>query len=222
MTNSSDPNPDPYYLNFDNMPRQPPRDTPEYRDSLAKALYGRVDYFPPGENQASHDFWHGLHLELNPEGILERVIANEVAGAAWRLRRCSLAEGDLSMGCPTDPFLDEKTEKPRQAIYRARSAANRNLHRNLNQLRKLQTDRQIGFELSGVKERHGIADMKAVLTARKSAPNCKTGHAATAASVSAPEIGRNAQCPCHSGQKYKRCCGRNSPPLLNRGLNKAA
>jgi uncharacterized protein YecA (UPF0149 family) len=24
---------------------------------------------------------------------------------------------------------------------------------------------------------------------------------------------RNAQCPCNSGQKYKRCCGRNAPAV---------
>lgn len=26
---------------------------------------------------------------------------------------------------------------------------------------------------------------------------------------SAPEIGRNAPCPCGSGKKYKHCCSRN-------------
>jgi hypothetical protein len=25
---------------------------------------------------------------------------------------------------------------------------------------------------------------------------------------------RNASCPCHSGQKYKRCCGKNAAPVL--------
>ncbi len=28
-----------------------------------------------------------------------------------------------------------------------------------------------------------------------------------------PPIARNAPCPCKSGQKYKRCCGRLAPPL---------
>lgn len=28
-----------------------------------------------------------------------------------------------------------------------------------------------------------------------------------------PPIARNAPCPCRSGQKYKRCCGRLAPPL---------
>ena len=28
-------------------------------------------------------------------------------------------------------------------------------------------------------------------------------------------VGRNSPCPCGSGQKYKRCCGVNAPPILN-------
>jgi hypothetical protein len=27
---------------------------------------------------------------------------------------------------------------------------------------------------------------------------------------------RNAQCPCGSGIKYKRCCGEGAPPVLNK------
>lgn len=33
--------------------------------------------------------------------------------------------------------------------------------------------------------------------------------------AAAPPISRSAPCPCGSGQKYKRCCGRNAPPVLN-------
>ena len=28
-----------------------------------------------------------------------------------------------------------------------------------------------------------------------------------------PVIARNSLCPCKSGEKYKRCCGRSAPPL---------
>jgi hypothetical protein len=28
-------------------------------------------------------------------------------------------------------------------------------------------------------------------------------------------VARNAHCPCGSGDKYKRCCGKNAPPVLN-------
>ena len=29
------------------------------------------------------------------------------------------------------------------------------------------------------------------------------------------QTARNAECPCKSGLKYKRCCGRNAPPMLH-------
>ena len=32
-----------------------------------------------------------------------------------------------------------------------------------------------------------------------------------------PQIGRNSPCPCGSREKYKRCCGKNAPPVLNNG-----
>ncbi len=30
-----------------------------------------------------------------------------------------------------------------------------------------------------------------------------------------PSTPRNAPCPCNSGEKYKRCCGKNAPPMLS-------
>jgi hypothetical protein len=42
---------------------------------------------------------------------------------------------------------------------------------------------------------------------------CKTTPSAPAAPKLTP---RNAQCPCNSGQKYKRCCGKDAPPVLNK------
>jgi len=32
-------------------------------------------------------------------------------------------------------------------------------------------------------------------------------NAASPPTVLPPEVGRNSQCPCGSGKKYKRCCG---------------
>ena len=39
----------------------------------------------------------------------------------------------------------------------------------------------------------------------------------SAPSASSPKIGRNAQCPCGSGKKFKRCCGAPTEPtrILN-------
>jgi hypothetical protein len=58
------------------------------------------------------------------------------------------------------------------------------------------------------------------------ASNCSPqGHAATAASAQAPEvrqIPRSAPCPCGSREKYKRCCGKNAPPVLTTPARRAA
>jgi hypothetical protein len=35
-------------------------------------------------------------------------------------------------------------------------------------------------------------------------------------SLSTSQTPRNALCPCGSGDKYKRCCGKNAPPVLGR------
>ena len=35
------------------------------------------------------------------------------------------------------------------------------------------------------------------------------------------QIARNQPCPCGSGVKYKRCCGRNAPAVLNSALQSA-
>jgi uncharacterized protein YecA (UPF0149 family) len=33
--------------------------------------------------------------------------------------------------------------------------------------------------------------------------------------VQTTQIPRSAPCPCKSGEKYKRCCGKNAPPVLS-------
>ena len=40
--------------------------------------------------------------------------------------------------------------------------------------------------------------------------------------VTPAEIPRGAPCPCGSGQKYKRCCGRDAPGVINGAVNRAA
>lgn len=38
---------------------------------------------------------------------------------------------------------------------------------------------------------------------------------ATPATPADPQTPRNALCPCGSGQKFKRCCGKDAPPQLH-------
>lgn len=47
------------------------------------------------------------------------------------------------------------------------------------------------------------------------APAPVTKRTQDAAEPQAATIGRNSPCPCNSGLKYKRCCGRNAPAMLH-------
>ena len=124
----------------------------------------------------------------------------------------------------------ETQAKLQLSVDRARALYQRLLHKCTAELRKLQTERQLrnesfeaGTDLSefglcdwsaiskhlgrqivadhftGADKLQGMAEIDAILS---STPGsfCKTP--------------RNAQCPCGSGQKHKRCCGRNAPPQL--------
>jgi AcrR family transcriptional regulator len=43
----------------------------------------------------------------------------------------------------------------------------------------------------------------------------ESGAAVEPLRVARGAVGRNSPCPCGSAQKYKRCCGKNAPPLLH-------
>ena len=87
-----------------------------------------------------------------------------------------------------------------------------------DQLRKVLSTQQAILTLE-----KQIRDLGAVPAARHS--YVKAPQAATAAptksttcetkSAPQPEVGRNSPCPCGSGNKYKRCCGVNAPPIYN-------
>ena len=66
----------------------------------------------------------------------------------------------------------------------------------------------------------GLAGFTGVPTPTPAAPQAPTEMASNckpAATVPAPPPGfpRNAPCRCGSGAKYKRCCGKDAPPVLN-------
>jgi hypothetical protein len=90
------------------------------------------------------------------------------------------------------------------AISHAGRIANRAQRRDYNQLKnKLET-----MELEGRYNAHqeAAAADEAEFTKRTPPPLA--------------QIARNAPCPCNSGEKYKRCCGKQAPPIL--GAMKAA
>jgi hypothetical protein len=119
-------------------------------------------------------------------------------------------------------------------------------------LRRLQTDKRIRFELTDepdgntpdltdyravtralcdnatqilrAKKIRGLDSMKQLLDyttlpppIQPSSASSENDHGSPASFCNeAPAVPRNARCPCGSGDKYKRCCGKNAPPDLQR------
>jgi hypothetical protein len=98
-----------------------------------------------------------------------------------------------------DPAFDPTNQT---SIDRARAQAHRILHQSTADLRRLQADRPTPPAESEV-------GLRSIPTPRQQTPHNTV-------------IARNAPCPCNSGEKYKRCCGKTAPPILYPGLSRAA
>jgi hypothetical protein len=241
------------------------------RNALTFGLYTREDYFTFEEQDLYKEFCQTMYFELSPATLVEQSLTAEITGATWRLRRCSAVEGEIartrrasedgtarpyrhddepqSAAACQDPLLDERSEKTRRSIDRARASAHSLLHRSINQLRKIQTNRAVGFELSAketppaptpkiptIEEIRAAIEpplevIKAIddqlesirLTQMiNSASFCKQRAAAPTPIVRKPEPPRNCPCPCGSGLKYKYCCLRTGPAWAASDVTKAA
>jgi hypothetical protein len=155
-----------------------------------------------------NDFAKIIRAELRPEGALEAIFADAIVRLSWRL---------------------EQPDTPEDY----RNTATVAIRRNAAELRSLQTNRRLKVEHN--LDLPGLISAKDVLRYRKtqklqneanpkeittveSSLNADIQHEqqkqleeitkrTQMPIVKPPEVGRNAPCPCKSGQKYKRCCG---------------
>jgi hypothetical protein len=202
------------------------------RNAIRTGLYAARDFVRPDEEEEYAQTLIKLMDELTPEGTMEQTFATEIMGATWRLRRCRLVEEAFSYieDLDFDPMVDERTEKQQKSVDRARAQSHLILRRSIAELCKLQTARHLRNPTpEGVRytreELKAIAkaDVEAILAERKLSSFCKPGETPPPAPQPAASFcekpkftPRNAPCPCGSGDKYKRCCGKNAPPVLNR------
>ncbi len=112
------------------------------------------DFVANGAHHAYREFRDSLLAELAPSGILETLLADEIVSASWRLRRCSENEADLAF------TVTEKSEFDNPSmgrISRARAAAAKLLFQAINELRRLQTERQLRAQTEPKQEKPGLA-----------------------------------------------------------------
>lgn len=152
------------------------------------------------------EFRAGFHEDLAPEGAVEHTLAAEIVHAAWRLRRCSVIEAGMEPDGELDPMLNPV----QQSVDRARAQAQRSFHRATAELRRFQTERQFrieslpaDFDTTPV----GLASYKDMAPA--------LARPKPAITIQSQPVGRNTPCICGSGIKFKRCCGKGAPAVLN-------
>jgi hypothetical protein len=208
------------------------------RNATTFGLYAATDFVRPSEESDYQNLAEQLRIELAPVGLLECNLVDEIRRAMWRLNRCGDVEHSFvadhadPLSIP-DPMRHETQAKLQLSVDRARALYQRLLHKCTAELRKLQTERQLrnesfdaGFDLSNF----GLCDWSFISKdlQRQTLSGYrieKLQNRAQVETLFAPPVpppaqpgsfcktARNAQCPCGSGQKHKRCCGRNAPPL---------
>jgi len=210
------------------------------KNATKTGLFAAHDYMLDGEKATYEKELTALWLELQPKGILEEIFTQEVMSANWRLRRCRLVEASIS----SREFTPEEMDSKQKSVDRARSHSHSMLRRSLAELRKLQTERAIRLELNGG-HLPGLVDSKQLIQTVRDydKDDAKRAKAAAKGSIidhltkaddalgmktpfdssfcnptltTAGMTPRNATCPCGSGEKYKRCCGKDAPPVLGR------
>jgi uncharacterized protein YecA (UPF0149 family) len=181
-------------------------------------LFSIANFVRPEELETFHEFESGYLAELSPATPLEQTLAREIVQAAWRLRRCA----NLESSTPEE-LDDEQLDRLQASIDRARATAQRTLHRSLKELRRLQTERLYGTLIAprDLIKQAAVADALLKKDLEDRQRQCAAESASRNAAKqtqSEPEktasVPRSAPCPCGSSEKYKRCCGKNAPPVL--------
>jgi hypothetical protein len=189
-------------------------------NAITSGLFSQHDLVLAAEADIYREFCAAYQADLAPVGAVENTLAAEIFHAAWRLRRCSAVEGQIGPGETQD-----ESEAIERSVERARSSALKVFNRALAELRRVQTERHLrnklpeqdGVSALGVASCREIdAFLKPAELLESAPPQPLAVSAKQTQSDPEPEAltPRGAPCPCGSGQKFKRCCGKEAPPLL--------
>ena len=225
-------------------PKTPEGKLTSSRNAVSHGLFSTAGTPAPEEQNEFTELSAAMQQDLAPEGILEQTLTGEITRAAWRLRRCAAVEDSLVEADPfTDAMSSASTSKTQIAVDRARLQTHRILTRCMTELRRLQNERRFRIEIlppgfntaelglasykdlmpAMVAEKRwqlqkrkleGLGSFESMLEAATAPPQSSPAKQTQSAPVFTP---RNAPCPCGSNEKYKRCCGKNAPPLLMTG-----
>ncbi|MCC6586339.1 MAG: SEC-C domain-containing protein [Bryobacterales bacterium] len=165
---------------------------------------------------------HSMSDAARPEGIFERLTVQRLVGAWWHYERfIALAMQRVNTD---DGPKHQKNALRWEACY----------NRAMRELRTLQTARAIlnpaapPPPMANLQQLQHFAKRTAstpdpcperqrrVTDPTAPTPSNPAKSTLCETNSHAPDVGRNSPCPCGSGLKFKRCCGVNAPPILNK------
>jgi SEC-C motif len=186
------------------------------RNAVSTGLFSAGDFVLRDETEIYAEFCAAYQADLAPAGPVEETFAAEIVHAAWRLRRCSTIEESIRI--KDGAWNIEETLK---SIERARAAAFRIFTRANTELRKIQAERRRPARGEAAPEKREAAPQKreaaSETPSRQPAPVFAKQTQSDPAPAGNPVAltPRGAPCHCGSGLKFKRCCGKDAPPLLH-------
>ncbi|MDE3197550.1 MAG: hypothetical protein KGN84_14460 [Acidobacteriota bacterium] len=186
-------------------------------NSLQLGIFTTNNCVPPEDREFYDEFCYELWLELAPANAVEELNAAEFIRAAWRLRRCALADEKLGWAterlqakraqysgvekAPSDPMLEGDTAGWQASIDRARGQAHAAFRRAQNDLARLRKEREIREE----HERAAIA---------KPVEACAVLHSHAAADEQAPLVAEGEAAPSEpDNPEMPRTPAQNEPNL---------
>ena len=122
-------------------PQTPEGKARSSQNARKHGLSARQVVIAPQEREEFEDFLASYQDDLQPQGMLEQDLFNQLALAAWNLRRISRLEAGLATD--GDPLATESAAAALQRLARYHTRAERTFFRSLRELRALQTNRAL-------------------------------------------------------------------------------
>ncbi|HEY3826681.1 MAG TPA: SEC-C domain-containing protein [Bryobacteraceae bacterium] len=176
-----------------------------------------------------------LTAHFGPTDLTTERLVREMADAEWRLRRlrshlASALARHLETVAQRHPELTDSADRESRAIETlAETGCSYSTWLRYESRFQNQYDRAYKTWTAHENDRRRSASIDAEILARRAlsmpthpqreGTEAAVSNVQTATAQQPAQTPRNAPCPCKSGEKYKRCCGRAAPPQV---LRKAA
>jgi hypothetical protein len=203
-------------------------------------LFSTTAFVRCDEREIYEGFVAAWEFQLRASGPVEEQLAADVIQAAWRLRRCTAVEqetpADISVedADRTQVSIDRARATAGKLFHRSLNGlrhmqTERHMREGLPwseaecQALGVSSCSEIYTFLNQLIATYGISvlhkhqrhsEEKNAIAKQSQSESSGISKQSQSPEPETASIARTARCPCGSGQKYKRCCGKGAPPVL--------